>query len=169
MPKTAPAQPPTTPPERLHSEIVARFREVCILRRQGRHQAAAEILRRLLPDLVRRWAATCTLGADQAKDHLRALFLAEQERVEHGWIVSRFLSETPIGHRGDASVSLARYAHRLAEGQADVSVAPAQHASERIPLHDVPGMIDYSLERERLARRRTAGTHPRRSSSLQVA
>lgn len=158
MPKTAPAQTPTTPPEHLHAEIVARFREVCILRRQGRHEAAAEILRGSLPELVRQWAATCTLRAEHAKQHLRALFLAEQERVEQGWIVSRFLSGAAPTHR-KASVSLARFAHRLAEGQAHDAFADVPRPPERIPLHDVPGMIDYALERERLARRRSDRRH----------
>jgi len=155
-------EPTAAESERLWRVIAGHLREACILRRQGRHRAAATILERELPPLIRLWAAECALPAAEAKARLNQLFTDEQARVESHWIIARFLSEAPAAD--SAARQLLAFPGTpagLPQGQqsyfSPVSTngpaAPAMFfpaiAPRRIPITDVVDMIDATRELER--------------------
>ena len=161
------AVPTAADADRLWREIAVQLREACILRRQGRHHAAAEILERELPPLIRQWAVDCALPAAEAKARLNQLFADEQARVESHWIIARFLAANNApGSATDRLVAFPSAPAALPPGTQTLFASPAPHATSaamffpaiaprRIPVADGVGMIDASQE---LAR--TAALHP---------
>lgn len=159
MATAAPSIESTAEVERLWREIAVHLREACILRRQGRHQAAATILERELPPLVRDWAAESALPAEAAKARLNQLFNDEQARVESHWIIARFLAQE---HTDSATRHLAAFPAATAALPGDVTsfFAPAAHnvamlfpaiPPRRIPIGDVVDMIDSARDLDRAA------------------
>lgn len=151
MPTPALTEPIPAEAERLWREIAGHVREACILRREGRHLAAAEILERTLPPMIRAWAGECTLPAAEAKARLNRLFNEEQARVESHWLMARFLSED----------STAAHTVRQLSAYPAVPVAPSPAAMwcppiapRRIPLDAVVEMIDAARDLERCAAQR---------------
>ncbi len=148
---------PTVEAERLWREIAGHLREACILRRQGRHKAAATILEGQLPPLIRQWASECALPGEEAKARLNRLFNDEQSRVESHWIIARFLAEE---HTDSATRHLTAFpanSSALPE-EARPFFPPAAHntamlfpaiAPRRIPIADVADMIDVARDLER--------------------
>ncbi len=156
------AEQNTVEAERLWREIAGHLREACILRRQGRHQAAAAILERELPPLIRLWAAESALPSEEAKSRLNQLFTDEQARVESHWIIARFLTENPAADSavrhlvafpttpaGTPSGSRSFFAP---VGSAPAMVFPAI-APRRIPIADVVDMIDAARDLDRAGSR----------------
>jgi hypothetical protein len=150
---------PTAEADRLWREIAVHLREACILRRQGRHQAASMILERELPPLVRSWAAECVLPSEEAKARLNRLFNDEQARVESHWIIARFLKDE---RTADSAVRhLAAFPTDVGPGQHSPLSNPASAqamffpaiAPRRIPIADVVDMIDAARDLERAAAR----------------
>lgn len=129
--------------QQLWSELTRLFREACVLRRQGRHNAAAAILEKQLPAMIRGWAAESRLSANAAKARLQEMFSDEQARVESAWLISRFSAESPV--TAAAAAPLAQPAARPAAAWYP-PISP-----RRIPIDDVVGMIDMVREHERLA------------------
>ena len=138
------ADPTAAEAERLWREIAAQLREACILRRQGRHHAAAEILERELPPLIRQWAGACALPSAEAKARLKQLFADEQARVESHWIIARLLADERT------SDSAVRHLAAFPAGSpsAPTMLFPAI-APRHIPIADVTDMIDAARELER--------------------
>lgn len=137
------------------NEITQLFREACVLRRQGRHVAAAAILEQQLPAVIRSWAFESRLPAGTAKARLQELFTEEQARVESSWLISRFVTTpTPL------TVNAAPVASPVMQHVAPIAppVSPARTAAffpsispRRIPIDDVVGMLDMVREQERLS------------------
>lgn len=152
---------PTVEAERLWREIAGHLREACILRRQGRHQAAAAILERELPPLIRLWAAESALPSEEAKSRLNRLFNDEQARVESHWIIARFLSENPAADSAVRHLVAFPSAPISSPGQSSyfvpASPAPAMLfpaiAPRRIPIADVVDMIDAARDLDRAGSR----------------
>ncbi len=148
---------PLAEADRLWREIAVQLREACILRREGRHQAAAAILEHDLPALVRDWSAKADLPPAEAKARLNQLFNEEQARVESHWIMARFLAQEQA----------AATARNLSAFPSVVAAAPADAAAvltpmiprgtmlfpaiapRRIPISDVVDMIDAARDLER--------------------
>ena len=157
----------TAEAERLWRLIAGHLREACILRRQGRHHAAAEILEHELPPLIRQWSTECALPTAEAKARLNQLFTDEQARVESHWIIARFLAANNApGPATDRLVAFPSAPAGLPPGTQTLFASPAPHATSaamffpaiaprRIPVADVVDMIDASQE---IAR--TAALHP---------
>ena len=168
MPSPVPnTEQATAEAERLWRLIAGHLREACILRRQGRHHAAAEILERELPPLIRQWSTECALPAADAKARLNQLFTDEQARVESHWIIARFLAanNAPVP-AADRLVAFPTAPAALPAGMQSFFAAPTSQATSaamffpaiaprRIPIADVVDMIDASQE---IAR--TAALHP---------
>ncbi len=152
----------TVEAERLWREIGGQVREACILRRQGRHQAAATILEQGLPALIRSWAAESSLATAEAKAQLNRLFQDEQARVESHWIMARFIAD---GQPHDSAVrQLAAFPGAPMAAPADrpcfTGAAPSARAMvfpaiapRRIPIEDVVDMIDAARDLERATAR----------------
>ncbi len=148
---------PTVEAERLWREIAGQLREACILRRQGRHSAAATILEGQLPPLIRSWAAECALPGDEAKARLNQLFTDEQARVESHWIIARFLAEEHADSASRHLVAFPACPAALPAGVQSFFPPPARNAAmlfpaippRRIPLGDVVDMIDVARDLDR--------------------
>lgn len=151
MPTLAPTELPTLEAERLWREIAGQVREACILRRQGRHQATAEILERTLPPLIRSWATACKLPAPEAKARLNQLFNDEQARVESHWIMSRFLTDKQASLTADAAARHLTAFPPTPTVSGPVTTWSPAIAPRRIPLGDVADMIDAARDLERCA------------------
>jgi hypothetical protein len=148
MPTLAITEPLTVEAERLWREIAGQVREACILRRQGRHLAATEILEHTLPPLIRSWAGESALPAAEAKARLNQLFTEEQARVESHWLMARFLNDDR------AAATAARQLNTFPA--VPVSSVPSAMwfpsiAPRRIPLDAVVDMIDAARDLERSA------------------
>ena len=133
--------------DRLWHEITRAFREVCILRRQGRHAASKAILAEGLPPLVRDWSVQCAQPPAEAKARLSALFEEEQARIESNWIVSRFLLSEPA--------TLAAQARQIVNLPATSARSPESLLTwfpplppRRIRIDDVVDMIDAARDLE---------------------
>lgn len=148
MPSTALSTVQTTPEaDRLWREIANHLREACILRRQGRHQAAATILERELPQLIRFWSAESALPAEEAKSRLNQLFADEQARVESHWIIARFLTEERTADQAVRQLAAFPAAPATA---LSAMIFPAI-APRHIPIADVVDMIDAARDLDRAA------------------
>ena len=157
----------TAEADRLWRLIAGHLREACILRRQGRHHAAAEILERELPPLIRQWSTECALPTAEAKARLNQLFTDEQARVESHWIIARFLAaNNDPGNAADRLVAFPTAPAATPSGMQSLFAAPPSQATSaamffpaiaprRIPIADVVDMIDATQE---IAR--TATLHP---------
>lgn len=143
-------EPATAEATRLWREIGHQVREACILRRQGRHRAAAAILEGDLPRLIRSWATESALPAAEAKARLNQLFNDEQARVESHWIIARFLAEE---RAPDAAVRHLN-AFSPATGVPAAGLLFPAIAPRRIPIADVTDMIDAARDLERTAAQR---------------
>ena len=153
----------TAEADRLWRLIAGHLREACILRRQGRHHAAAAILERELPPIIRQWAAACTLPAAEAKTRLNQLFNDEQARVESHWIIARFLANnTGTDASAHQLVAFPRSAPDLPQGMRSFIAPTASNepsaatyfpaiAPRRIPIANVVDMIDDAQEFARTA------------------
>jgi len=138
-------EPVSAAASRLWREITVQVREVCILRRQGRHGAATSIFENELPTLLRSWFSECGLPAPDAKDRLSRLFEDEQARVESNWMIARFLA--------NESPDVAAHTRRLIAFAPDAAPGmwfPAIGPS-RIRIDDVNEMIDAARESARPA------------------
>lgn len=160
MPKAAPKSPvDNAETARLWREIGIQVREACILRRQGRQHAAATVLERDLPPLIRAWVLASELPSAEAKNRLNQLLDDEQNRVESHWILARFLAE-----EHGAEPALPRHLRAfpaipaaLPAGLGAFFAAPSTDSAalfptrppRRIPIADVVDMIDAARDLER--------------------
>jgi hypothetical protein len=164
MPSPVPStEQSTAEADRLWRLIAGHLREACILRRQGRHHAAATILEHELPPLIRQWSTECALPSAEAKSRLNQLFSDEQSRVESHWIIARFLAannvpDADIGRLVAFPTTPAAPSSGIQSffsGPASQATSAAMFfpsiAPRRIPIGDVVDMIDASQEIVRTA------------------
>lgn len=113
------------------------------MRKEGREGAVKELLDRRLPGLIKAWSSCSGQSPDVCRDRLKALFERIQESVEVAWVQRRMIV--------DEVTSLL---HRPRPGAFD-SVPGLRHASSaavglrrRVPIADIPGMLDALAEVE---------------------
>ena len=108
-------------------------REACVMRCEGREREAAAMLQETLPPLVREWSASCGAPADTCRSRLRELIDKAQEQV--------------------AAAMLSRRLVLASLGSENVRANPngSFHLRRRIPIDNVPDMLDALQESERAA------------------
>lgn len=111
-------------------------REACVLRCEGREREAAALLQETLPPLVREWSATCGSPADTCRNQLRDLIARAQEQVAAA-MLSRRLVLASIGMPDNA--------------RARPNTNGSFSLRRRIPIDNVPDMLDALQESERAA------------------
>lgn len=129
------------------NELTQLFREACVLRRQGKHVAAAAILEKQLPEIIRAWAFESRLPAGTAKARLQELFTEEQARVESSWLISRFVATPTVTTVMPVRESAAPAAQPVSPAR--TAAFFPQISPRRIPIDDVVGMLDMVREQER--------------------
>ncbi len=107
-----------------------------MLRAEGRESEAVAILQHRLPGLITAWSRGSGLAGERCQMMLRELFARVQQQVATAKICKRLVLQS-LG--ADES---------RAEGSAPRS-APLQ-VRRRVPLDDIPGMLDALDEDERI-------------------
>ena len=128
----------------LWSDIVRWTLEACVQRRQGHEQTARTILAERLPALIQTWSAACSLSVEARKHQLRQLFTQAQTAVETGWFQRQLIVD--------------ELARRLGVDQPAPAATPLRPAGtvqlrRRIPIADIPAMLDSLAEAEDESRR----------------
>lgn len=127
---------PTGDSASIWKQIEQGVREGCVMRCEGREPEAAAMLQETLPPLIREWSATCGSTGEMCRNLLRELFAKAQEQVAAAMLSRRLVlaSIRADNVRADAAGSL--------------------YLRRRIPLDDVPDLLDALQESERSAARR---------------
>jgi hypothetical protein len=127
----------TVPPARsaeFWPEIEESVLEACMLRAEGRESEAIAILQNKLPPLIGRWSRGAGLPAEYCQQVLRELFARVQQQVATAAICKRFVLRSVI------------------PGVARPSAVPQPvEVRRRVPIDDIPGMLDALDEGERVA------------------
>jgi hypothetical protein len=109
-------------------------REACLLRAEGRAAEAAEILQHRLPPLIAEWSRTAGRTPDACRQALREMFARVQEQVTTATACKRLVLRSLGANPAPAAPPTGRLEVR-----------------RRVPLHDIPGMLDALDEEERAA------------------
>jgi hypothetical protein len=128
--------------------------EACVLRAEGRQTEGIQVLDKRLPELIRRWSASCGLAQTEIHLRLRQMF-AETQRV-----IARGLAQRRI-------VTANLQPHRNASTTPSTVSSGTFGLRERIPVSDIAGMLDGLAEAEREARREAIW--PLRSTATYLA
>ncbi len=109
-------------------------REACVLRAEGREAEATALLRDAVQPLIATWARTSGLTTPECQQALRELFVRVQEQVATAVVCKRLvLRSTEVQARLGRTTGGAVQVHR------------------RVPIGDIPGMLDALDEGERIA------------------
>ena len=117
----------------LWKQIEEGVRESCMMRCEGREAEAIALLQDTLPPLIREWSATCGSSADVCRDVLRQLFARAQEQVSAAMLSRRLVLASIRTDNVRAGTTSSLYLQR------------------RIPIGNVPDMLDALEEAERTA------------------
>jgi hypothetical protein len=120
-------------PASLWQQIEQGVRESCVMRCEGREPEALALLQETLPALIRAWSATCGFPPETCRQRLRELFARAQEQVAAAMLSRRLVLASIRTDNIRAGASGALYLR------------------QRIPLDDVPGMLDALQDSERTA------------------
>ena len=164
-------------------KVVTAFREVCILRKQERTDQAKALLEKELPGLIALWSQASPDEVATKRRNLEAMFKTEEKRIEEAWMLQRLVAtrlteELVPNLRSEISQEikqavgehLARLPKPEAPARSPRAFLPPQPASghrpvplrgapprlARVPLEDIPGMIDAALAADRSAPLRAA-------------
>lgn len=122
--------------------------EACVLRAEGREAEAIVIVQQTLPPLVAQWSRGAGMATEQCQQALRELFARVQQQVATAAICKRLVLQSVEAGATDRVTPGARFQiHR------------------RVPLDDIPAMLDALDEGERAAtfRRQYFPSHAARS------
>lgn len=108
-------------------------REACTLRAEGLEKEAMRILQEVLPAMIARWSRATGRPAAECQQRLRELFARVQQQVATAQVCKRLVLR---------SLETASPEMRLPTG--------AVRLQRRVPLDDIPGMLDALDEGERL-------------------
>jgi hypothetical protein len=134
-------------PRLLWNEIVRWTFEACILRREGDETKVTELLHDRLPTLIHAWSRGCGQSADACKQQLRALFSRAQESVEIGFIHRRLIVKEVCSRLG-AGARVPNPGDQASPREGRPTEPAGVHLRRRIPLDDVPKMLDALAEAE---------------------
>ena len=120
-------------PSSIWNQIEEGVRESCVMRCEGRAQDAAAMLQETLPTLIREWSAQSGATAEDCRQTLRQLFSKAQEQVAAAMLSRRLVLASIRRDNVGCGASGTLYLRR------------------RIPIDDVPDMLDALQESERTA------------------
>ncbi len=109
-------------------------REACLLRAEDREAEAILILQETLPPLIGDWSRTAGLEVPAAQQALREMFARVQQQVANAALCRRLV--------------LRSLGQTAAPGPVPAPAATFQ-LRRRVPIGDVPGMLDALGETER--------------------
>jgi hypothetical protein len=130
---TSPSSPAVRTAE-LWQAVESSIREACLLRAEGREPAAIQILQHALPPLVAEWSRGAGKPSAQCQQLLRELIAQVQQQVATAAMCKRLVLRSVAPQAAQP------------EGRSE-----AVRLSRRVPLADIPGMLDALEEGERTA------------------
>ena len=108
--------------------------EACLLRAEGRNPEAITIVQQTLPSLIAEWSRCSGLSSEHCQRTLRELFARVQQQVSTATLCKRLVLQS------------------VASGEAAREATPERfQIKRRVPLHDIPAMLDALDEGERAA------------------
>ncbi len=118
----------------LWSTIERSVAEACLLRAEGRAPEAITIVQQTLPALIAEWSRRSGMSSEHCQRTLRELFARVQQQVSTATICKRLVLQS------------------IASGDAAQETTPERfQIQRRVPLHDIPAMLDALDEGERTA------------------
>jgi hypothetical protein len=139
----------------LWGQLVADYRQACLLRRAGREEEARGIVSERLPQTIALWSREDTRPAADKKAALETMFSSEQMNMDswlfaHQALTSR-MAETliPAIREQVGQEMRSAFAQQAASRGArpDPDAAKSTHG-ERIRFDDIPGVIDALLAQQ---------------------
>ncbi|HAM70374.1 MAG TPA: hypothetical protein DCM86_01875 [Verrucomicrobiales bacterium] len=73
------------------ARVVSDFRSVCLLKKEGQLEESSRILNEVLPSSIAAWSQHDPRDGGAKRQHLQAMFAAEQQRVDQAWEVEQRL------------------------------------------------------------------------------
>jgi hypothetical protein len=138
-------------------EVVALFRRMCFLRRQGKAAASEAILKHRLPETIAAWSQNSGRDAGAKKAQLDNMFQVEQRRVDDAFSLHELSALQWQEDLLPALVnSLAReikqtvreqFAAQAARNEESPSFPPSVYRP-RIAFDDIPAVIDLIAAEE---------------------
>lgn len=132
---------PTTPIQReeasLWTALEDAVREACTLRAEGLEKDAIRILQEVLPTMIGRWSRAAGRPAAECQQRLRELFARVQQQVATAQVCKRLVLRSLETSNPEARLS-----------------SSAVRLQRRVPIDDIPGMLDALDEGERLVTQR---------------
>ncbi|KAF0180167.1 MAG: hypothetical protein FD161_945 [Limisphaerales bacterium] len=168
MAELAPYLPTARTPDALWQRIVQDYRQLCVLQRQARRAESDRLLRDELPARILAWAEQDDAdGAEQAR-RLDEMFQQEQRRLADVWLLQELLEQRlrtellpALSARIDVEVQRAVKRNASCLAPAPVAapapqpmptilpLAETSSRSTRVPVGDIPSIIDLIFENER--------------------
>lgn len=134
---TVPALPMHREEAPLWAALEDAVREACTLRAEGLENDAIRILQEVLPGMIGRWSRSASRPAAECQQRLRELFARVQQQVATAQVCKRLVLRSLEASNRQAPLP-----------------AAAVRLQRRVPIDDIPGMLDALDEGERLATRR---------------
>lgn len=115
----------------LWGQVVASFRQACILKHAGKPIDAEHILRSELPQWISAWSKSHSKPAREQEQELRSMFQAEQKRVMELWSAQDVLTAN-LAHRvvGSLGNLVAQELKTLVASQLGLGAAPSMTAAQ---------------------------------------
>ena len=155
----------------LWQKVVQDYRQLFVLRRQGRHEESTRLLHGQLQTRIAEWSAEDPTDAAAKRQRLNEMFQAEQRRLDDVWYLQDIMEQRLRAEFLPALTERIAEEVRQAVAQATAALKPApaprpaprpeprQTRSDRpvrVSAGDIPSIIDMLLD----------GEHPAQTAPL---
>lgn len=143
--------------QRLWNQLVAEFRQACLLRREGKEDEAARVLEGTLPRQIASWSREDKRSADEKRAALETMFESERATIDsylfaHEAMATRLTNALVPALRQQLSEDIQRAFSTVSR---DTSFARPLRQSlppaNRVRFDDIPAVIDTLLAQQRQA------------------
>lgn len=137
----------------LWRQVVADYRQACVLRREGREPEAGKLIDEKLPGSIAAWSKADSRSPADKKTVLEAMFETEQTSIET-WL---FAQHTLASRLGDTLIPALRQhvSEEIREAMAGRSTPSGSRSkgfaslrSPRVRFDDIPAVIDTLLAQQ---------------------
>lgn len=130
-------------------EIQQQFQNVCILRREGRDEAAVQLMEEKLSPLLASWTSSNKEEGAMKRQRLEHLFEEEIKRVDDAWVTKSLLDEGVLKpFLSDLNNTLAEIKAATAAQRSDASCAPQASLDDAATPKDPSFTVDFEVALE---------------------
>jgi len=149
-------QEPTPNPKTsqvLWSQLVADYRQACLLRREGRDEEARSIVNDKLPQAIALWSREDPRSAAEKKAALELMFSSEQASLDswlfaHQALTNRMAKTLIPAIREQIGQEVREAFAQQASGRMSRPGVDRGESCKRIRFDDIPGVIDALLAQQ---------------------